>query len=281
MIFKLRCSGVRKLLPLYVAGDLQSNARRAHFVALHLRACAECTRRAAEFEESRKMIRATASIPSFDRAFFDEIRSSVQAQIETQETLIPPLAGISRRRFAYAAAVATVLLVACSSVVFMRFNRTADDSSASGFVSFRQDAINSNESPKILHRQHSVTVVRRENYLPRGASFPSGVRPILAANRNTLPAHERLAQQPQLTTAAPPPQTQLAVLTPQVENITGENELLSDNSAPQRLVQASPTDAGQTDEHVLRIEFQTADPTIRIIWLAPRVDDTQTVAPMN
>jgi len=226
------------------------------------------------------MIRAAASIPSLDGAFFDEIRSTVQAQIKAQETLSSPFNGIFRRKLAYAATF-TLLLFACSSVVFMRFNRTASDSGGRGYVSFRQDMINPNGPPEISYTVRSVAApAQRENPLSRVASSLDGARRTQATNRNTLLARQRLAQSSRMIATAPP-QSQFAVLIPRVDEMTGANESLGDDSARQQVAHTLPTDTGDAQDQTLRIEFQTSDPTIRIVWLTPRTNDAPPVTPTN
>lgn len=280
MIFKSNCSSVGKLLPLYAAGDLRAGERRTRKIAAHLRACRECARRAAEFNESRNMVRALTASPSFDAAFFDEIRSAVRVRIEARESIASPLAiGIFRRKWMYATPLALLLAILSLLVVYTRLERTSNDSRPSDSAIVRQDALHQNALPETRRAvEHSApqpdadeTLSSRTPAMPGDArnsqvtntraSFIRGrrERAISRANSNTTEAY---------LAAAPPAQ---------VEMTNEPEEPAASDLARNDITQATANDAGEAEDQPLRIEFQTSDPTIRIIWLAPR----PTPAPMN
>src|SRR5262245_44529696 len=72
------CAHAEKLIPLFAGDDLP--AREAEALRLHLESCANCRRRAAEFEESREWLREF-SAPQFEESILDSMRDSVLRDI--------------------------------------------------------------------------------------------------------------------------------------------------------------------------------------------------------
>src|SRR5262245_35521166 len=98
----MNCMGVRRLLPLYIGGDLDVGKARAIFE--HLRSCAECAAAESEADSNRQLVRSLEP-PDFEDEFYDGIRRSVLNEIaarpSTSRGVLAFLFG-RRRRFVLA-----------------------------------------------------------------------------------------------------------------------------------------------------------------------------------
>lgn len=280
MIFKMNCSRIQALLPLYTEGDLPHDARRERAVAVHLRTCHDCARRAAEFSRSQNLLRAAALTPSFDAAFFNEIRSAVRAQIEARESVAPSFAaGIFRRKLALTTAF-VLLLAAGSFAIYMRLDRTLKSTGALDSASVRQDVLHQNDLPETSRaEQHDVN----EPSTPRAATVRSEAYSLQRTRARTRFIHRRRMQPSVRAASITRMETHLAAAAPPVR-IEGTNETIdpeTNDAAHDDVAQAMAGGASEFGDQTLRIELQTSDPTIRIIWLSPRINEQPTATPMN
>jgi hypothetical protein len=212
----MRCGRVRRLLPLYVGGDL--GARDARAVFDHVRACADCAALDAAFDSSRSLL-GEFSPPDFDEEFYAGIRRAVHAEIETKRerrhTALAALFG-RRRRFALAA-LAAVLVSSVTLTALRRESRLLDDRPTIESAAAPETA----EADTVLGGASSNAPVDQEQVAPH---TPRAVRPTVRVKR-----------------AAPRPSQPLVAL------------------------------ADECEPAMQKIEIQTADPNIRIIWFAPSV----------
>jgi hypothetical protein len=268
----MTCTRVEKFLPLYVADDL-TGRRRKRAVENHLAACERCRRAAAEYHASREMFRASALPPDFDGAFYEEIRNSVLVRVASDRTLAPPgrLSGLFDMRLAYAASLALLFIVAALSL--HSYTRRAPEEGA------RQEMIaNAN------HQRPSI---------PATIKTPPASRPDANDRQTPRPAREPARE----TTGRERRASKSSPLVPR-ENIEragnkattgarGERRtpLHDGRNSPAPIVAATAqanvlevaaTGIGGTNARpeVSRIEIQTSDPNIRIIWLSPVAEDT-------
>ena len=247
---RMDCTRAAEALPLYVAGDLEDP--RAREVAAHLAACEGCRRLAADFAASRSLLAQACAPPEFGPDFYAGIRNAVLGEIGRDRKPPAPsftLALPFGRRFAYAAAfVLVILALALSLQHFLRGAREAKRELASAPPAAGaptrvpdSDAGPSSPRPHLSPppspRRPRATAAKAPRSLFGSAGAARGVRDE-AARAATAPAG-----------VAP--------------GAVG--------SAP-RAGAAVPSAAAQAPgaEEVSRIEIQTADPNIRIIWLAPR-----------
>lgn len=211
----MRCGRVRRLLPLYVGGDLDARAARAVFD--HVRACADCAALDAAFDSSRRLLGELAP-PDFDEEFYAGIRRAVHAEIESKRARRhPALAALfgRRRRFALAA-LAAVLASSVTLTALRREPRLLDD----------RQTIESTAAPETTELDP----------VPGGA--------IATGPIDGKPApHPPRAARPTLRVkrAAPRPSQPLVAI------------------------------ADECEPAMQKIEIQTADPSIRIIWFAPSI----------
>lgn len=290
----MKCSRVEKFLPLHVAGDL--TARRARTLAKHLTTCEECRRTADEYAASRRLLRAATTVPpEFDEAFYAEIRNSVLAQVKRGESTHAPLSSPvllsffkGRFAFAYAAALALILLaVALSLHSFLpRITGEAGEqkmivNANSGLISTpATTAAPSSSQPLFaqLTRPDRRTSPARDEFAEEttgGGGARETKSPIARRRRARIVSARSGAQQSLLLTSYTPSQigrdspapdsvrTQQATNPPALAmgNKDGGNSNSSGGDA------TTTTKAAVAE--VSRIEIQTSDPNIRIIWLSP------------
>jgi hypothetical protein len=281
----MKCTRVEKFLPLHVAGDL-AGRRRERAVEQHLAACAKCRLAAAEYQASRELLRAAALAPDFDGAFYEEIRNSVLARITRDRTPAAP-SGFFRlfaTRLAYAASLALLFVVAALALHgYLRLapedgtprkmitdaNRERPSTTAAIMPPppARPGSGGTSKAPRAF----------REAAREKTASEPRAIRSTLPGTRPyierardearpSLPAKEQTPSHAGVNSPAP---AIAAVPTAQAR--------VMESAATTRAVVTESAGAGggvtNTQPEVSRIEIQTADPNIRIIWLLPATGD--------
>jgi hypothetical protein len=255
----MNCKRAAGLLPLYAAGDL--DAARGGEVASHLAACEGCRRLAGEFSESRALLGEAFETPDFGAEFYSGIRSSVLERISRdREPSTPSLvAALFGRRLAYATTFAVALVAL-----------------ALAFQHFRGGA---RQTPRLAKDQQYVNApqqdwLRESQATPQlnaGKNEPTP-KPTYAATNQRRESTRRAAtgQRRQgftpKTVARDDEGAQIARVTPSSVNDPREAGAAA---SPAGGSPSSPSATAAAPE-VSRIEIQTADPNIRIIWLAPR-----------
>jgi len=234
----MNCTRIEKLIPLYTGGDLPDEEETA--VRNHLASCEKCAGIAAEFEESRDWLRGYAS-PHFDQPVFDDLRDHVLTKIaraQTRPSLFELLAPVFNRRFAFASALTLALLVA--GMIFY-FNRKT------------------NQTPDISHKSKNGVMQKNNADNPTMNTQPAGEQEKTALRH--FSRRSTIIVLPYVTT--PDPKT-IALKSDLIDLrlITGEAGNLS-------IVEIQTAEVSISQE-MMRFEFQTADPNIRIIWLTPK-----------
>jgi hypothetical protein len=270
----MRCTRAEKFLPLYVAGDL-AGRRAERLVVNHLAACERCRGLAAEFETSRNLVRAATLPPEFDGAFYEEIRRSVLAEIERERPrLAPPtsarFASLFNARFAYAAAMVFVIAAVAALSLYSYVGRKSEEDTHSNMLANANRQ--RNETPATTPAPVSTQAkedARQTSSPVDETAWPTKRRESQAAKspsekRRANNGHEENATQQSVKVLhREPSYAKRNPLAPSVgaTDPTSAGEI------------ASRSD-GETDAapEVSRIEIQTSDPNIRIIWLSPKPD---------
>lgn len=240
----MNCTKAEQLIPLDAGGDLQP--LEAQSLRQHIETCAHCQQVAEGFADSQTWLSEFAA-PSFDEALFADLRASVRREIEQTES-----AGKRGRwfewlwpnlnpRFAMAAAVASLIL-------------------AGGLAFF-----------VYRHRNPSSEVVVKDHPPKTNANQPSptpqsGLKVENHQANDGRPRHShanRHRQRPQ----------QL------VSDDAASTALTAQSTTEPEIEPASNSDLAKAEPEMLRIEFQTADPNIRIIWLTPKDSGASTNKP--
>ena len=251
---RMNCAHAAKLMPLYVADELTN--KRAAAVARHLRACAHCRAQADEYAASRAWLQAAAQ-PAFDDKFYDEIRARVLSQIRQTQRPAPPQAvpffapRFNRQVVYVAASVALLALV--------------------GALAWQIAAHHSGRKQTII--ANANTVVETATPTPKVIETPTPVNsPVPAPMLRRAPVLRRHAEQRQsVASNTMPSRTPREVNRPEFQpepTPTPQQGVAQVNAAQQTVATSSSAE-------VARIELQTADPNIRIIWLAQQPTDVQ------
>ncbi|HLL71030.1 MAG TPA: zf-HC2 domain-containing protein [Pyrinomonadaceae bacterium] len=275
----MRCTRVEKLLPLHVAGDLAG--RRARAVANHLATCEACRRSASAHDASRNLLRAATLPPDFDGAFYEEIRRSVLDQIRRDRTLAPPpspniFASLFNARFAYAASLAFVIIAA--ALALNSYSRRTTDESAQDKVSANVNRADVNlespappqaltaETPQATRDQVAQTPTPSE--ADAGETRSGGS--LAAGSKSSFPKRRTRRESARV-------EARLSFASTKLTTSRGKRNSLAPHAAPR--IQPNAGELAARDEtttaaesEVSRIEIQTSDPNIRIIWLSPRPD---------
>jgi hypothetical protein len=236
----MNCKQVHELLPLFVGHDLEDS--RARQVAAHVQECAHCAGAADEYRETRQMMQQF-SPPQFSEGVYAAMRQRVWREIEADST--PPalsrfVIGWFRPRLGWAAA--SVLLIALAlSVIYLIANR----------IDRRQLVV------KVPHASHEQTGTQpaREQQAPLTSSLHDGRkdgRPTIRPRRNYQKVVSDRAD----------------AIAPKTSSASPEVSSKLNNSTE------SVSPSGDQSATPLRMEWQTKDPNIRIIWFS-RPDTTR------
>ncbi len=238
----MRCELSEKLIPLYVGGDLEPD--ESDDLRLHLESCETCNRLAEDFQSSRDWM-TIASLPEFDEASFANLRASVLSRIEHQQPssswfnwLMPKW----NPQFVLASSVAAlVVMTGIALAVYLSQSPT------------------SKPGEDVAVERGISTATGRQRVTPHS------VQPAI---KNVVPGSQssRRSNRVKVETSSLPPE---AFQNDPFGQPLEEPQQIDDSA---NLAEAAPTE--QTEKEMLRIELQTADPNIRIIWFAPKSDST-------
>ena len=225
----MNCKQVQKLLPLSVGRDLEQ--RREQMVDAHLQSCLECVDRAKEFREMRELLRESES-PAISQEVYADIRRRVIREIEAESTRPAPpqfVASLFRRRPAWA--IASGLIIVSMLAIFFNTNRR-------------------NVEP-VLGDKHRATVYPVVKHEPDQRSAGETTREPHANDTRWIKVRRfqpRKSRDPitdrDTKVAGASPQTNLA-----------ESPIF-------------PTRDSAASKKPVRLEIQTSDPNIRIIWFS-------------
>lgn len=237
----MNCRRIEKLIPLYVESDLEKD--EAAQVFAHACACAGCAALIAEYEASQQWLRSHQP-PEFDDALFESISRNVVKKITERK----PSAFFEffAFRFAgyriYAATAAMLIIFAALAFYYYSGNPNA--------VTNRDEQANADAPPEEDEKQAPAVV-------PARPLHRDNQRAINAASKN-LPGKNRKTE--------------------------SANHLRSEKILAHRATREpsrTTPDAAIKAAEMMRIEFQTSDPNIRIIWLSPEETDSQSFKPMT
>ena len=246
----MKCELFEDLIPLYVGEDLEPP--RADDLRQHLTGCAHCRRVTEDFQASQNWLTGF-TVPDFDEASFAKMRGSVLSKIERQieqeitqqekrgrwigwllPKWTPRLALVIS---AAAFAVVTVLSVAAYRSQIVTPKPGGDAVAKTGIPASADDGQSKTLAENRLSGHQVSTATVRERRFPKSKPSEPAL-PEAAFNNGGL------------SFPLEPP-----VIGPE-------------QTEPEAAAQAEPED--KEPKEMLRIELQTADPNIRIIWLTPK-----------
>lgn len=234
------CTRVEELLALFSGGDL--DARQTEAVRAHLVGCPACQAQAVELATSRAWLQA-APPPEFDEAFYADLRQSVLRElpaVKEEGGRYDWLAGFlpQWRWQPVMALAATVLLLFAGWAVYR-----ASSGQPSGV---RSPEVVRNPTPTMTTEQKKDFALQQQNVVP-----PREER---SSNRFSAGGRKSSKRRPVAApTITAPDETNGAL-------IAQANEATAGTASP--VLVPAP--------EMMRMEIQTADPNIRIIWLMPK-----------
>ena len=234
----MNCKQVEDLLPLYAGGDLEE--KRAMLVTEHAQTCAACARVADEYRESVQLT-AQFAPPVFSEAVYAGIRQRVLREIETEATTpawSQTIASMFRPRLTWAIASVLLIVVSMFAIHFI-MNRGNDVERLA------------NKQPAEVH----PGTKEDSNSGPQGNKPPS----VNTGGKKQQPA------------GVPQPQRKRSpdTLVDRMNTVSAKSPdamSTANNVSPQPEPMVYPHRDSAALVKTLRVEIQTKDPKIRIIW---------------
>jgi hypothetical protein len=259
----MNCKRVEELLPLYVGNDLEEE--RAMLVTSHVRSCSQCARSAREYRETNQLLQRFEP-PQFNEATYLAIRNSVLREVERQSnatTLLRFIARPFQPRMMWAVSTA-VLLAVCLFAYYFIAHRTRGP--------LNEQQLTENRGGGEQNTRDQKTNAGPQRTDPTGTA---GVPPASATRSPksglNLVTHNKTADvPPALASSSRKPRLNLTAQTVWHSRRAGETPAVPVKSAQYSPVgPTSPTgDSSVTSDKTLRLEIQTSDPNIRIIWFS-------------
>jgi len=245
----MNCKNIRELLPLFVGHDLDD--KRKAQVTSHVETCHECGVAAEEYRTSRQLLQHFAP-PQFSEDVYDGIRQSVLREIG-REGAAPSGSGLFANLFQprLRLAFATVLLLAVAGFSYyfiaMRTSELPVISKTDAEPTPRV-TVNPAPSPEQTSNDGPPQSKIVQRHSPSATSGMGSDRPRMERKKNPFARPSLMnvdAKSPYLASSSGGPARQT-------------NKLVAPNANP----------ASNAAEKPLRMEIQTRDQNIRIIWFA-------------
>ena len=241
-------------MPLYAAGDLPAG-RESRAVAAHVAGCASCAAVMEEYGASREWARAAGDVPEFGEQFYESLRAGVLDRVSRDTRPAAPSrvasffpAMFNGRRLAYAASLA---LAVCALALSLYFGRDNASQPRRDDVAGTRPAGNVIAPPQLPEHAEPTPGAGEQQPTPDAAP------------------DERERAQPKLKRAAGGGSfKRTPTLRRPPANAARAPQLTASANDAARQGVAPPAPRAETAS-VARIEIQTADPNIRIIWLTP------------
>jgi hypothetical protein len=246
----MNCRRIEQLLPLYVEGDLRSSLTTQ--IAAHLEWCGRCNWLADEFKESQSWLRSHEA-PVFDEAFVGDLKRSLLkrvAETGSRASLFSSWITHWNRRQVLALAMTLLLGVGLITLYFYQ-SRARSNSDIVSEISVPEDTIGKEDQ-----RTSAADSDQGAGLKPKGLIEKSG--------RSFKPQTPRAAIARHDLNVRPPR--------------TDEEVVSHSNSIEQA---DGSADVPADSREMLRIEIQTSDPNIRIIWFAPKEVNHQPTNPQT
>lgn len=233
----MKCKSIEQLLPLYIEGDLPP--RKTRRASDHLRDCPACRAKASEYRDSQAWLHAQGPL-DLDESVFDDLRGQVLRRIHAH----PAQGGVRSLRLILAVAV-TLCVIAAGLVVYLsqRGPRSVQETPAELVQNPAMPALR--EPEKVEHAPGSKGGAEKRQP-PHAARRGARVEPPAAAARLATEENGGKVDIEALPDPAAVPQWPL--MSSGADTRTDEED--------------------QAETDTLRIEIQTSDPNIRIIWFA-------------
>ena len=253
----MNCKDIQELLPLYVGHDLP--AKRASLIATHVRSCVQCASVEDEYRESRQLLQLFAP-PVLKEGLYDGIRSRVLRQIEEESSVSPVtqlFGGLFRPRLRWAFAAA--LLLVFGFAFYFIANRKEERRLAN--TNSTQDVTRGNKQPVVGSNGPDLaatplpdhTTVKHKEVIVRNTG-PHKVSPFVPQPKQTG-----------TSVASDNRRNSVTVNPPDAGVLTAE---ASPNNGNPIKPETVPAGDSSSAEKTIRVEMQTKDRNIRIIWFS-------------
>ena len=258
----MNCRHVQELLPLYVGRDLDE--KLVKLVTAHLQSCAECARSADEYREAQQLLQLFEP-PPFSEAVYAGIRQRVLREIgreSTTQTLPQSIASLFRPRIRWA--IATALLLAVSAFAFYFISNRRNEGQQ---VRRAVDHATQEEQGDTRSQGRELAAAPSPSSTPNNVERPANINQNTGAIATVAGSGDRThqSQRGKSSGATADRVRSVAVNRPNTRMMTAgaapeSNNLVEADAFPAR-------DPGAS-ERTLRVEMQTKDPNIRIIWIS-------------
>ena len=244
----MNCKKAAQLIPLFVEADL--DAAEMQYVTEHLKDCNSCRYIVQEFQASQLLLHSVA-LPEFHEAAFAQMRNSVLNEIARPKIsdLITP---IWHWKVAFAASLAMIILT-------------------SGIVMYRRSTTENivAQTPSTSDKKHEFSVVASSKDLVKSSSVSSKALKPRRGRKNIAQGEVSASERNpgKIGTNHSSPERAIAIDNEIIPESVAPSEANSPNAEPVSTITPKPEN---TEPEMLRIELQTADPNIRIIWFAPK-----------
>lgn len=229
----MNCKQAEKLLPLYVGRDLDE--KRIGVVSEHLQTCVACACVASEYRDAFQLTQQFAP-PVFSDGVYAGIRRNVLKEIETESAgpVMPQLfVGWLRPRMTWAVAIALVVVFTVFAFYFVANRDTANNRA-------KDVRSESNQSPAAPATATTTTAT----------SATSGTHPRWQSKHGNIHKSGRPA-----------------IVAAKIQNSRSPVKI-SRNLRKSAEENSFPVNDSVLQERTLRVEIQTRDPNIRIIWFS-------------
>ncbi|MEW6127357.1 MAG: zf-HC2 domain-containing protein [Acidobacteriota bacterium] len=242
----MNCHHFEKLIPLYIEGDLDE--REMKQVAIHVSECHACARLANQFNASQAWMQ-TLTPPEFNEAFFRDLQQSVMQEIQAsaaRQTFLQALGW----RWKPVYALAFLLLILFGAFTFYVFSGKSVVKENPEIVNRGKDDETPQQTPPDKPPEPLVMPNDNPNDKPRGTGI-AGVR------KPRVKPQERI----KLPDVWEPQNILEPIVTTEI-SLQNPDDIFSEEP------HWFETDFKPIE--TTRIEIQTGDPNVRIIWFAPK-----------
>lgn len=236
----MKCATIENLLPLYIEDDLTE--REVNDVRAHLSSCGRCRETAEEFRASQKLLHTFAA-PDFDDEFYESMRGNVltgiAARTHARPSIFARLYTLFPERPMVAASLALLILFGTLSVII--YHRFSNRGVYMAVFEKSVREINPHEYIEADGNTNTVELISKaDEKSPRqsGTTF-----------RNTLWRKVKPTEQTGTLPESLTPESEQAAT---AQTTTGSKGATNKTPLPQAIA---------------RMEIQTSDPNVRIIWL--------------
>jgi len=235
----MNCKRIQELLPLYVGGELDNEQLQK--ITIHVRSCEACLESANAYREVRQLIHGFEP-PTFSDSFYAGLRKQVLGELETKghSPIVPLLAGFRWPSVRWSLAAA-LLVAVCALAFYFSVDRAVEKQ----FVG---------PSPTVVRTTDELTSNPDLSRL-KGSGAEKG-------RGNTPPKRKRVfGAEPGAGKSI-----ERSQLRKEAEPLERPGKMVAGESPGNTVTSVAGTEDLPT--RMLRMEIQTKDQNIRIIWFS-------------